>query len=492
LKEPAAKAGRRALIPIIAGISLLLTTAGLGVAALTSDSIPAPVSLTATADAYVHTKSATQRHGWSARLVAKMNESTSFIRYSVPPVADGYDRKATLVLTRLTTSNPAKIAVSKAPGNWTEAAVTYSTAPKPGTPFVTVADDGKSAQLRIDVSQGITEAGELNLAVTQPVGAGGTIFGSREAGAKQTKLEISYVREGTTGPVPSMPTSAPTSAPTTVKPTQSPTATPTKPTPTATPTTASPKPTPSPSPTTPSTSTPPTTGLTPSWSPTNSSRLTFQDEFNATAVDTTKWERGWFKEGISDGVNSDNLQCYDTKQVTESGGFLNLSLAQRQASCRGGTKQYVSGLVNTRKTFNQRYGSFEARVCLPDGNGDGKVDGFPAWWTNGPSSVPWPDHGEIDILEGIGGGTKASLHYVNPVYHGGTYSSTPLAGCHNFGSQWTSSGVTFYYDGKPMWSHPFAGSLPQFLIFNYAIRQHSGEAITPGTAVRVDWVRVWA
>jgi beta-glucanase (GH16 family) len=397
------------------------------------------------------------------------------------------------VLTRLTISNPAKIAVSKAPGGWTEG-VTYSTAPKPGTPFVTVADDGKSAQLRIDVSKGITEAGELNLAVTQPVGAGGTIFGSREAGAKQTKLEIAYVRKGTTGPVPSMPTSAPTSAPTTVKPTQSPTATPTTPTPTTTtPTTASPTPTPTASPTTTSpTSTPPTTGLAPSWSATGSYRLTFQDEFNAAAVDTTKWERGWFKEGISDGVNSDNLQCYDTRQVTESGGFLNLTLAQREAYCRGGTKQYVSGLVNTRKSFNQRFGSFEARVCLPDGNGDGRVDGFPAWWTNGPSSVPWPDHGEIDILEGIGGGTKASLHYVNPVYHGGTYSPTPLAGCHNFGSQWTSSGVTFYYDGKPMWSHAFTGPLPQFLIFNYAVRPHSGEAITPGTAVRVDWVRVWA
>lgn len=330
LQEPAAKTGRRVLIPIIAGISLLLTTAGIGVAALNSDSTPAPVSLTATADAYVSTTSATQRHGWSSRLVAKMNESTSFIRYTVPPVADGYERKATLVLTRLTTSNPAKIAVSQAPGGWTEA-VTYSTAPKPGTPFVTAPDDGKSAQLRIDVSKGITEAGELNLAVTQPVGAGATIFGSREAGTKQSKLEISYVPEGTTDPEPSTPTSAPTSAPTTVKPTQSPTATPT----TSTPTAPSPTPTATASPTT--TSSPPTTGLKPSWSQTSSSRLTFEDEFNDTAVDTTKWERGWFKEGISDGVNSDNLQCYDTKQVTESGGFLNLSLAQREAFCRGGT-----------------------------------------------------------------------------------------------------------------------------------------------------------
>jgi hypothetical protein len=50
LSEPAAKAGRRMLIPVIAGTSLLLTTAGFGVAALDSDKAPDPVRLAATAD----------------------------------------------------------------------------------------------------------------------------------------------------------------------------------------------------------------------------------------------------------------------------------------------------------------------------------------------------------------------------------------------------------------------------------------------------------
>ncbi|MGZ0149146.1 CBM96 family carbohydrate-binding protein [Kribbella sp. WER1] len=504
------------MIPVVAGLSLLATTAGIGAAIaadnssspvrLTADSTPSPVSLTATADTYVQVGSTSRKYGRSTRLVVKRNQSTSLVRYVVPPVAPGYERKATLVLHRMTTSSPAKIAVSNVSGRWSES-TTYANAPRPGTPFATAADDGRSTQLRIDVSKGITAAGELNLALTQPVGTAATVYGSREAGAKQTRLEIAYVRAGT-GPTTShssTPTSAgPTGSPTTTStPTQSPTSTPTtaspstpaasNSTPTASPSTPG---TPSTPPSTPPTTTPPatptTTELAPSWSPTGSHRLTFDDEFSGTAVDTTKWETGWFKEGISDGVNSDNLQCYDSKQVTESGGFLNLTLAQRQATCRGGTKDYVSGLVNTRKSFSQLYGSFEARVCLPDANGDGKVDGFPAWWTNGPASVPWPDHGEIDVLEGISGGTKASLHYANPLYDGGTYSSTPLVGCHNFGSQWTNGNVTFYYDGKPLWSHAFNATLPQFLIFNYAIRQHADEAITPGSALRVDWVRVWA
>ena len=256
LNEPAAKAGRRTIIPIVAGVSLLLTTTGLGVAALTSDKQPEPVTLSAVADAYVSSKSAAQRHGWSTRLVAKMNESTSFLRYSVPPAPDGYDRKATLVLNRLTASNPSKIAVSKAPGGWTEA-VTHATAPKPtkqAVPVATVNDDGKAAQLRIDVSAAITAEGALNLAVTQPTGRGGAVFGARESGAKQSKLEISYVPEGTTGPEPSTPTANPT----TTKPTQppKPTATPTTTKPTATPTTTKPTATPTTTKPTPTATTP--------------------------------------------------------------------------------------------------------------------------------------------------------------------------------------------------------------------------------------------
>jgi hypothetical protein len=454
--------------------------------------------LLATSDAYVSSASPTQQHGWSPRLVVKMNQARSLVRYNVPEAPSGYERRATLVLTRLKTSKPSTLRVSKTGGGWTEG-VTYTTAPPVGEAVTSVADNGASPTARFDVSRAVTRSGELNLVVTQTSGGSSAIFGSRQSGSRQTVLEISYVPTGT-------PLTSPTVSPTT-SPTSSPTSSPTtSPRPTSTVTTSSPTPSPtttsaSPSPTTtassPTTSpaptqTPTTTSLAPSWDSSGAYRLTFRDEFNDTAVDTTKWERGWFKEGISDGVNTNNLQCYDTRQVTESGGFLSLTLAQREAFCRGSNKQYVSGLVNTRNTFNQRYGSYEARVCLPDGNGDGRVDGFPAWWTNGPSSVPWPEHGEIDIVEGIGGGTKASLHYANPEYHGGVYSSAPLAGCHNFGSKWTSSGVTFYYDGKPLWSRAFNGPDPQFLILNYAIRPHSGEAIIPGTSVRVDWVRVWA
>ncbi|MEV6284952.1 hypothetical protein [Kribbella sp. NPDC051770] len=230
----------------MAASALVLTTAGIGFAALNADEpAPAPVSLTATADAYVSTKSPTQRHGWSTRLVVKQNESTSFVRYAVPAAAEGYARKATLVLTRLTASNPSKIQVSTGPARWTEA-VSASTGLRAGTAIASAADDGKSKELRIDVSAGVQKDGALNLALTQLAGRGGSVFGSRESGATQTKLEISYVKGDGSGPQPSVPPTKPTAPPTTgpTKPTTAPTKPTTTPTrPTTTPTQTPTKPT---------------------------------------------------------------------------------------------------------------------------------------------------------------------------------------------------------------------------------------------------------
>lgn len=258
------------------------------------------------------------------------------------------------------------------------------------------------------------------------------------------------------------------------------------------------QPTPTPSVVTPSatpsmTPSPTPEPLRPSWLTTGAPALTFSDEFNDTKVDAAKWETGWFGTGITNGVNSNNLNCYDSKQVTESDGYLNLTVANRPASCNGGTRDYVSGIVTTRNSFSQQYGQFEARVCLSDADKNGAVDGFPAWWTNGPSSVPWPEHGEIDAVEGIGGKTKASLHYnatanASP-YGSGQYSTAALVGCHNFGFVWDATSVTFYYDGAKLYSHAFRGPQPQFLILNYALR--ATEQIQVGSSTKVDWVRVW-
>jgi len=216
----------------------------------------------------------------------------------------------------------------------------------------------------------------------------------------------------------------------------------------------------------------------------------FGDEFNGTSVDTSKWETGWFGTGISGPVNSEEIACYDSSLVSEHDGALFLTLVQRQATCKGSTKQYSTGAVNSRLSFSQQYGSFEARVYLTS-DINGNIAGFPAWWQNGPASVSWPQHGEIDTVEGLHGPTCAHLHYVdsNGAQGPGFCTSTPLAGWHTFGESWSPSEVTFYYDGVQVWTHSFNGPYPEYLVFDYGLR--SGDVILPDTSMQVDWVRVW-
>lgn len=248
---------------------------------------------------------------------------------------------------------------------------------------------------------------------------------------------------------------------------------------------------------------PPPPGTAPSWDPNGTYTATFSDEFNDTVVDSTKWEKGWFGEGITSGVNDSNDNCYDTAQVSESGGFLRLGAIEQAVTCSKGPEPYRSGIVTSRNKFSQRFGSFEARVCLPDADSNGLVDNFPAWWLNGTSG--WPNHGEIDVVEGIGGGrTKSSLHYTYPgttEFHGGQYSQTIHVGCHNFGVKWTASPApgqtTFYYDGLPLrdgsgqiWTHEFDGPENLWLILNHAVDDSHSPTVIP-SEMTVDWVRVW-
>lgn len=235
--------------------------------------------------------------------------------------------------------------------------------------------------------------------------------------------------------------------------------------------------------------------LRPTWRNTGSPTITFNDEFNDTAVDTSKWERGWFGEGATDPVNSTNDNCYNTSQVTESGGMLHLKAIQKSAVCKGATRPYTSGMVTTRGKFTQHGGAYEARICLPDADGNGLVDNFPAWWVNGMASG-FQD-GEIDVVEGIGGGrTKATVHYDVSHIQAGKYSATPLVGCHNFGADWVGNNVKFYYDGVLLFDTPFVtpASAQLVLILNHAVDDsHSPTVVgADGNDMTVDWVRVWA
>jgi len=189
---------------------------------------------------------------------------------------------------------------------------------------------------------------------------------------------------------------------------------------------------------------------------------TWADEFNAAAgtpVDGNKWK---FDIG-GGGFGNNELQYYtnSTSNAAHDGqGHLVITARKENPAgygCWYGSCQYTSARLLTQGKFTQTYGRFEARLKIPRGQGL-----WPAFWMlgNDIATNPWPNNGEIDIMENIGaepGTVHGSLH--GPGYSGGN----PLTGqytlpggaalandFHTYAVDWQPGSLVFSVDGTPV------------------------------------------
>jgi beta-glucanase (GH16 family) len=221
-------------------------------------------------------------------------------------------------------------------------------------------------------------------------------------------------------------------------------------------------------------------------------KLTFDDEFSGTSLDTARWSTGWYGSGITPPVNSAEENCYDPAQVSEGGGTLDLTLIRKSEDCGISDPVYAGGLVSTQGKFSFRYGFIEARAWLPAVAGDpGKVANWPGVWADGHS---WPEDGEIDVAEGIDG--KVCAHFHGPADPeglgagggNGCPSRTYAGGWHVFGANWEPGIVTYYYDGADIGSvRSGITSAPMFPILDYA----AASPFQAPATMKVDYLRVW-
>ena len=232
--------------------------------------------------------------------------------------------------------------------------------------------------------------------------------------------------------------------------------------------------------------TPMPTGVPGDWT------LKFDDEFNGTGLDTANWSTGWFGSGITPPVNSQEEDCYDPAQVAESDGALDLTLIQKSEDCGISDPQYTTGLVSTKGKFSFTYGFIEARVWLPSVPGNpGEAADWPGVWLDGQN---WPEDGEIDIAEGLGG--RVCAHFHGPAdpqgigagngtgCPGGTYTD----GWHTFAANWEPGIITYYYDGVDIGSVTSGvTSAPMFVVLDYA----AGHPFQAPATMKIDYVRVW-
>lgn len=178
--------------------------------------------------------------------------------------------------------------------------------------------------------------------------------------------------------------------------------------------------------------------------------LVWSDEFTGsegTLPDSTKW-RMEIGNG-QDGWGNQELQYYTNKAENVSlDGDGNLVIT----AIRSGNS-YTSARLSTQNLFSQKYGRFEARLITPYGPGL-----WPAFWMLGSNieSTPWPQCGEIDIMELRGQEPHiihGSLH--GPGYSGGNPVSKSYAlnndrfdaDYHTYAVEWDDSRIDFFVDG---------------------------------------------
>ncbi|HWW97704.1 MAG TPA: glycoside hydrolase family 16 protein [Edaphobacter sp.] len=183
-------------------------------------------------------------------------------------------------------------------------------------------------------------------------------------------------------------------------------------------------------------------------------QLTWSDEFNApngSPPDPTKWNIVTGGEGF--GNNEQETYTARPVNVHQQNGNLVITAQKEDLTGPDGIpRHYTSARINTQNRFTQTYGRFEARIQLPTGKGI-----WPAFWLLGANheTAPWPDCGEIDILESIGAPDTIYSTLHGPGYSGrkGPTTKFPLpagesvnTAFHLYAVEWSPNDIKFFFD----------------------------------------------
>jgi beta-glucanase (GH16 family) len=172
--------------------------------------------------------------------------------------------------------------------------------------------------------------------------------------------------------------------------------------------------------------------------------------------------------------------------------------------------QFTSARMKTARKIGFQYGRVEARMKLPVGVGT-----WPAFWMLGGDlidGVPWPECGEIDIMEfrgDIPDRTTSALHGPTTPQGSGlgaaflSYDSLSND-FHTYAIEWKKNSISFIVDGRVTGTYTSADTGSRgwvynqkfFMILNLAIGgTYAGEYIDPElnqAQLSVDYIRFYS
>ncbi|MBT8393500.1 MAG: glycoside hydrolase family 16 protein [Flavobacteriaceae bacterium] len=239
-------------------------------------------------------------------------------------------------------------------------------------------------------------------------------------------------------------------------------------------------------------------------------KLVWSDEFEGESLDTNNWNRQVVKAGRF----NEEWQRYTNNEENAYIEDGKLVLKAIHESDKHGLNQYTSARLNTAKKQSWKYGKIAARIKLPEGEGI-----WPAFWMLGSNidenggDTPWPQCGEIDILELYGtnddGVVEANLHYADASDSHAQMGAKPFKlkqgkfadAFHSFELEWDENEVVWFVDGEQYASIEISDDQfsevhrEYFLLLNLAVggtwAGRPDETTKFPQHMYVDWVRVY-
>lgn len=186
--------------------------------------------------------------------------------------------------------------------------------------------------------------------------------------------------------------------------------------------------------------------------------LTWSDEFDGDSLDRTKWSGHRFDAGAH--KRRDGYWALEALELRD--GMLHIPSFYSEEGLAGGPAGYYACGLATQGLFEQKFGYFEARVKLPQGQGL-----WSAFWMYNDavgSEDSSPQKGtEVDIYESAywheswprKNAVSSNLHYYEGGYAGTLHSQSvslvyvkkPYDTFHTYGVEWNEAEYIFYVDG---------------------------------------------
>lgn len=239
-------------------------------------------------------------------------------------------------------------------------------------------------------------------------------------------------------------------------------------------------------------------------------KLVWQDNFENSALDTTKWNRqvepaGRFNKEWQRYTDSEKNSYIENKHLV---------IKAIHESDIYKENQFTSARLNTAGKFDFKYGKVVAKMKLPSGKAI-----WPAFWMLGSNidenggDTSWPTTGEIDILE-LWGSVDASLVEANVHYADAKGKHTQMGAkgyhlpkgsfsdsFHEFELEWTKEALIWRVDGNTYHTLDitdkkyYAFHKDFFLLLNIAVGgEFAGypDKTTPlPQEMVVDWIKVY-